>query len=79
MSHDETRKYIHDLANTFSIIDASISRTLSLLNKSNPQLTDEIARLQKADDYMKRSIETLRQLRQHIHDQINAEKEKGLQ
>lgn len=74
MGHDETRKYIHDLANTFSIMDASISRTLSLLNKSNPHLTDEIARLQKADDYMKKSIETLRQLRQHIHDQINAEK-----
>lgn len=74
MSHDETRKYIHDLANTFSIMDASISRTLSLLKKSNPQLSDEISRLEKADDYMKRSIETLRQLRQHIHDQINAEK-----
>lgn len=71
MNHDETRKYIHDLANTFSIIDASISRTLTLLNRNNPQLADEIERLKKADQYMKKSIETLRDLRQHIHDQIN--------
>lgn len=74
MNHDETRKYIHDLANNFSIIDASLSRALTLLSRSNPQLADEIARLKKADDYMKKSIHTLRQLREHIHKQINEAK-----
>lgn len=68
--HDETRKYIHDLANSFSIIDASISRALTLLAKGNPQLTDEIQRLKKADEYVKKSVQTLRELRQHVHDQI---------
>jgi hypothetical protein len=74
MSHDETRKYIHDLANTFSIIDASVSRALALLSRNNPQLSDEITRLRKADEYVKKSIHTLRQMREHIHAQIKAEK-----
>lgn len=74
MNHDETRKYIHDLANSFSIIDASVSRAMTLLLKNNPELTDEIARLKKADEYVKKSIHTLRELRQHIHNQIAAEK-----
>lgn len=74
MNHDETRKYIHDLANTFSIIDASVSRALTLLSRNNPQLADEIARLKKADEYVKKSIHTLRAMREHVHNQINAEK-----
>lgn len=74
MNHDETRKYIHDLANTFSIIDASVSRALTLLSRNNPQLADEIARLKKADEYVKKSIHTLRQLREHVHKEINAAK-----
>lgn len=77
MNHDETRKYIHDLANSFSIIDASVSRALTLIARNNPQLTDELARLQKADEYVKKSIHTIRELRSHIHNQITeAEKNK---
>ena len=72
--NDETRKYIHDLANTFTIIDASISRALTLLSNHNPQLSDEIMRLKKADEYVKKSILTLRQLREHVHAQINPQK-----
>jgi hypothetical protein len=74
MNHDETRKYIHDLANTFSIIDASVSRALTLLSRNNPQLADEITRLKKADEYVKKSIHTLRALREHVHKEINSEK-----
>ncbi len=77
MGHDETRKYIHDLANHFSIIDASVARALTLLARSNPQLTDEITRLRKADEYIKKSIHTLRAFREHVHGQIAAEKEIG--
>jgi hypothetical protein len=73
MGHDETRKYIHDLANTFSIIDASVSRALTMLTRNHPQLSDEITRLRKADEYVKKSIHTLWALREHVHNQANAE------
>ena len=74
MGHDETRKYIHDLANSISIIDASVSRALSLLTKNHPDLKDEIARMQKAEEYVKKTIVTLREMREHVHGQINSEK-----
>jgi hypothetical protein len=73
MGHDETRKFIHDLANNFSIIDASISRALTQVTRNHPQLSDEITRLRKADEYVKKSIYTLRALREHVHNQANAE------
>jgi hypothetical protein len=76
MGNDETRKYIHDLANTISIIDASLARVITQLTRGNPQLTDEITRLKKADEYVKKSIHTLRALREHIHNQINKEEKK---
>lgn len=76
MNHDETRKYIHDLANSFSILDASLARALTLLTRNNPQLADEIQRLRKADEYVKKSIHTLKQLREHVHKQIAEENQK---
>lgn len=74
MNHDETRKYIHDLANTFSIIDASVARALTMLTRNHPELTEEITRLKKADEYIKKSVHTLRAMREHVHAQINAQK-----
>jgi len=74
MGHDETRKYIHDLANSFSIIDASVTRALTLLSRNHPELADEIARIKKADEYVKKSIHTLRAFREHVHGQIKADK-----
>lgn len=74
MGHDETRKYIHDLANSISIIDASVARALSMLTKNHPDLKDEIARIQKADEYIKKTIFTLRAMREHVHGQINETK-----
>lgn len=74
MNHDETRKYIHDLANNFSILDASVSRALTLMTRNHPQAADEIARLRKADEYIKKSIYTLKSFREHVHAQINEEK-----
>lgn len=73
MGHDETRKYIHDLANSISIVDASLNRVLTLLSRSNPQLKDEIDRLKKADEYVKKTITTIRDLREHVHNQIREE------
>ena len=75
MNHDETRKYIHDLANTFSIIDASVARALTMLTRNHPELTEEITRLKKADEYIKKSVHTLRAMREHVHSQINAQKQ----
>jgi glutamine amidotransferase-like uncharacterized protein len=72
---DEHRKYIHDLANNFSILDASVSRALTLLTRGHPELNDEIMRLRKADEYIKKSIHTLKAFREHIHNQISQEKE----
>lgn len=74
MNYDETRKYIHDLANTFSIIDASVSRALTMLSRNHPELSEEITRLKKADEYIKKSVHTLRALREHVHAQVNAQK-----
>lgn len=73
MSYDETRKYIHDLANNFSIIDASITRAITLLARNHPGAADELARVKKADEYVKKSIHTLKAFREHIHSQIKAE------
>lgn len=70
MNFDEQRKYIHDLANTLSIVEASVSRVLTLLKKNHPEMTDEINRLTKADEYSKKSIASLRGLREHVHNQI---------
>lgn len=75
MNFDETRKYIHDLANNFSIMDASISRALTLLTRNHPELEDELTRLKKADEYMKKSITTLKAFREHIHAEMNAAKD----
>ena len=73
MAHDETRKYIHDLANNFTIIDASVMRAMQLLSRNHPELADEIARLKKADEYIKKSVHTLKSFREHIHSQIALE------
>lgn len=77
MNYDETRKYIHDLANNFSILDASVSRALTLLSRNHPEAMDEITRLKKADEYIKKSIHTLKNFREHIHSQIQLEKEQA--
>jgi hypothetical protein len=70
MNFDEQRKHIHDLANSMSIVDASISRVLTLLKRNHPELTDELTRLGKADEYSKKAIDTLRSLREVVHNQM---------
>jgi len=70
MSLDEQRKFIHDMANSLSIMEASVARVLKLLSTNHPELVDEINRLKKADEYSKKSIESLREFREYIHSQI---------
>lgn len=71
--YNEIRKYIHDLANSFSIIDASLHRALTMLSRNHPELNDEIMRLRKADEYVKKSVHTLRAFREHVHAEATRE------
>ena len=70
---NEHRKYIHDLANNFSIMDASISRAMTMISRNHPEMAEELTRLKKADEYMKKSIHTLKAFREHLHKQIQEE------
>ena len=70
MSFDEQRKHIHDMANSLSIVDASVSRVITLLKRNHPELTDELTRLGKADEYSKKAIATLNGLREVVHTQL---------
>ena len=70
MNYDEQRKYIHDMANSLSIVEASVSRVLTLLTRNHPQLADEISKLRKADEYSKKTIHALKNFREYIHNEI---------
>jgi hypothetical protein len=69
MSNEGQRKLIHDLANSLSIVDASVSRVLTLLMRNHPELVDEISRLKKSDEYSKKSILALNEFRQYVQSQ----------
>lgn len=69
MSDEGQRKFIHELANSLSIVDASVSRVLTLLMRNHPELVDEINRLKKTDEYSKKSILTLNEFRQYVQSQ----------
>jgi hypothetical protein len=69
MSDEGQRKFLHDLANSLSIVDASVSRVLTLLIRNHPELVDEINRLKKSDEYSKKSILTLNEFRQYVQAQ----------
>jgi hypothetical protein len=69
MSNEGQRKLIHDLANSLSIVDASVSRVLTLLMRNHPELVDEINRLKKSDEYSKKSILALNEFRQYVQSE----------
>jgi hypothetical protein len=69
MSDEGQRKFLHDLANSLSIVDASVSRVLTLLMRNHPELVDEISRLKKTDEYSKKSILALNEFRQYVQAQ----------
>ena len=72
MDLNQTRKYIHDLANSLSVVDASLSRVTKMLSEKLPEDSEELRRLAKANENLKKSIGTLRDLRQLIHSEINS-------
>ena len=68
---EKTRNFIHELGNSLFVVDASLARALNLLLKSHPELTEEITRLKKANEQMKKSIQILPDFRAHIHESSN--------
>jgi hypothetical protein len=74
MDHDQIRKHIHELANNFFVLEGSLSRASKLVAKNSPPDSEEMLRLEKASEYLKKSIETLRSLREEVHRGIEAEK-----
>jgi hypothetical protein len=73
MKYDEQRKFIHDMANTITIVEASVSRVLSLLSRNHPELEEEISRLKKADEYSKKCITSIKEFREMLHSQMKVE------
>jgi hypothetical protein len=73
MDLNEHRKYIHDMANSLSIVEASVARVLTLMKRNYPESTDEIHRLEKASEYSKKTIDSLKKFREHIHQELNKE------
>ena len=71
MNSNPLRKYVHDLANSLSVADASLSRSLKLLTEKLSPESEELKRLQKTEEALKKSIETLQKLRQHISSDDN--------
>lgn len=67
------RKHIHELANHLTIIQGAVRKVLRNLEEKKLGLPEEKERLLKADDYLKKSIESLRELRTQIIDKINAQ------
>ncbi len=61
------RKQVHELANHLTIVQGAVKAVLKSLDQKKGQFDDEKARLEKANDYIKKSIESLRELRAHIH------------
>lgn len=73
MSLDEQRKYIHDLANSISVLEASVARALRDLKSQHPEMIDTITRLEKANEYSQKTIKTLREFREYVHSLIPKE------
>ena len=70
MKYSEERRHIHELANHLTIIQGAVKKVLRNLEEKKLSLPEEKERLTKADDYLKKSIESLRELRATIHEKI---------
>ncbi len=70
MKFSQERKHIHELANHLTIIQGAVKKVLRNIEEKKLALPEEKERLIKADDYLKKSIESLRDLRATIHEKI---------
>jgi hypothetical protein len=68
-SFELERKAVHELANHMTIIHGSVKKVLKDLQGDQTQ-KDSVERLQKADEYLKKSLVSLRELRAAIHEKM---------
>ena len=70
MKYSEERRHVHELANHLTIIQGAVKKVLRNLDEKKLALPEEKERLTKTDDYLKKSIDSLRALRASIHQKI---------
>jgi hypothetical protein len=70
MDFSAERRHIHELANHLTIIQGAVKKVLRNMDEKKLALPEEKERLLKADDYLKRSIDSLKELRSDILEKI---------
>jgi len=73
IDYGHERRHIHELANHLTIIQGAVKKVLRNFEEKKLDLPEEKERLAKADDYLKKSIESLRDLRTQVHAKIEAQ------
>ena len=71
MNYDVERKQIHEISNHLTIVHGAVKKVLKELKRAD-LLASEQERLEKADDYLKKSSQSLLVLRSEIHEKIKA-------
>jgi hypothetical protein len=67
----EERRLIHEMANHLTIIQGAVVKALRTLHENPAGMDGERERLQKAEDYVKKSIQTLNELRAQLQSKTN--------
>ena len=71
MDFNIERKQIHEISNHLTIVHGAVKKALKELIKAQ-LLVEEQERLQKADEYLKKSTQSLLILRSEIHEKIKS-------
>jgi len=69
----EERRLIHELANHLTIVQGAVAKALRTLQENPAGMAAERERLQKAEDYVRKSIQALKDLRSEVQVKINRE------
>lgn len=69
MNYDVERKQIHEISNHLTIIHGAVKKVLKELKKAELLLSEQ-ERLEKADEYLKKTSQALLLLRSEIHEKI---------
>lgn len=71
MNYDVEIKQIHEISNHLTIVHGAVKKVLKELKKSE-SLVMEQERLEKADEYLKKTSQSLLLLRSEVHEKIKA-------
>lgn len=69
----QERRHIHELANHLTIIQGAVKKVLRNFDEKKLPVDEERERLNKADEYLKKSIESLKNLRTVVHEKIQSQ------